>query len=244
MVIDWERERFVIEQRSAAAIANLFRQRIAEGVWPPGARVPSQGALAAELGVGRHVVRSALGRLSDQGLIERGQGRAARVRRHHVQFDLSERTRFSETVKRLGLRGEAELISFRRRRPPATVIKAIGLKQVQPIWTAMLLRRVDGRPFSLGSHYFAPGLAVSGYGDDDFRSITRILADNGHSDYRRRHTIVGARLPTAREAALLMMEQNQPVMMTTGCNVSARGKPLEVSETLFPSELIRFTISH
>jgi len=227
-----------------SVIAARLRDRIMQGDWTAGQPLPSQGAIADEFGVSRHTVRRALSRLSALGLIERAQGTVARVRQPLVQFDLNQKTRFSEFFENLGRHGEAEMLSFRRRRPPGPVVQAMGIGRVETVWTVTLLRRVDGRPFSLASHYFVPGLPVAPFSARDCRSITRILAESGHGDYRRQHTTIGARMPSAREAALLGMRPPRPVITTTGCNVSARGEPLEISETVFPGDFVRFSVRH
>jgi GntR family transcriptional regulator len=72
------RERLVAEnpQRlsaSARAVQSL-RRRLAEGSWSAGDRLPSEPALAAELGVSRVSVRAALAQLESEGLVNRRHG--------------------------------------------------------------------------------------------------------------------------------------------------------------------------
>ncbi len=56
-----------------------LRGQILAGRLEPGAAVPSERALAEELGVGRHAVREALKRLQQAGLVQISQGGATRV---------------------------------------------------------------------------------------------------------------------------------------------------------------------
>ena len=59
-------------------VAELLRERIAGGWYPE--VLPTESALAAELGIDRYLLRLALGALSGEGLIEYRPGmRAARV---------------------------------------------------------------------------------------------------------------------------------------------------------------------
>ena len=53
--------------------------RIATGVWPPGAMLPSETQLGAELGVSQGTARKALMALEAQGLVQRSQGRGTFV---------------------------------------------------------------------------------------------------------------------------------------------------------------------
>lgn len=60
----------------------ILTRRIAEGFWAPGAMIPPEPDLAAELGVSPGTVRKALGGLERRRLIERRQGRGTFVAAH------------------------------------------------------------------------------------------------------------------------------------------------------------------
>jgi GntR family transcriptional regulator len=60
-------------------LADLFRQRIAKGVWPPGHRLPSLDELVREFDVARVTVRQAMELLSREGLVSPQQGRGTFV---------------------------------------------------------------------------------------------------------------------------------------------------------------------
>lgn len=56
-------------------LADVFRQRIARGVWPGGGKMPTIAELEAEFGVSRVTVRQAVQRLSAEGLVSAHRGR-------------------------------------------------------------------------------------------------------------------------------------------------------------------------
>jgi DNA-binding GntR family transcriptional regulator len=56
------------------AIANQLQDRINAGEWPPGTRMPTESALAAEFGVNRLTIRQALAQLRQIGAIDIRQG--------------------------------------------------------------------------------------------------------------------------------------------------------------------------
>ena len=56
-----------------------MRQRIAEGIYLPGSRLPRETDLAEEFGVSRSTVSAALSRLAGEGLISQQQGRRTEV---------------------------------------------------------------------------------------------------------------------------------------------------------------------
>ena len=75
---------FVLNDRPGITLyvqfANFLRQKIANGHWPPGHRLPTVQALAEELGVARITVRQAYAILVSEGLISSERGRGTRVR--------------------------------------------------------------------------------------------------------------------------------------------------------------------
>ena len=66
-------------------VRELLVRRLAEGVWQPGQVLPSEGQLAAELGVSQGTVRKALDALTAERLLVRRQGRGTFVAEHDEQ---------------------------------------------------------------------------------------------------------------------------------------------------------------
>lgn len=74
MHIDHDAEAFPFEQ-----LAEILRQRIADGTYPPGSRIPPLTALEAESGLSPMTVRRAVRLLADQGLVRSRAGRGTFV---------------------------------------------------------------------------------------------------------------------------------------------------------------------
>ncbi len=58
-----------------ATVENAVRRWIEAGEYPPGARLPSERQLAADLNAGRTTVRLVLAKLAAEGLIRSEHGR-------------------------------------------------------------------------------------------------------------------------------------------------------------------------
>lgn len=63
-------------------VRELLVQRIADGKWHAGQPLPSEGEIAAELGVSQGTVRKALDEMAGENLVVRRQGRGTYVARH------------------------------------------------------------------------------------------------------------------------------------------------------------------
>jgi GntR family transcriptional regulator len=65
-----------------AQVREALVRRIADGEWPAGTALPSEFALAAELGVSQGTVRKALDAMAAENLVDRRQGRGTFVPEH------------------------------------------------------------------------------------------------------------------------------------------------------------------
>lgn len=63
----------------ARALTEFIERNIAEGVWPPGAKLPTERDLERRFGVSRNTLRKSLKRLERQGMISRQVGRGSFV---------------------------------------------------------------------------------------------------------------------------------------------------------------------
>lgn len=63
-------------------VKDAFVKRMFDGLWPPGFPLPSEGILAAEIGVSQGTVRKALDELEAENLVVRQQGRGTFVAQH------------------------------------------------------------------------------------------------------------------------------------------------------------------
>ena len=66
----------------------VFVRRISEGAWRPGQALPSEQALARELGVSQGTVRKAMDTLAGENLILRRQGKGSFVAEHTQEHAL------------------------------------------------------------------------------------------------------------------------------------------------------------
>jgi GntR family transcriptional regulator len=85
-------ERGMVGQKADAAspgfrplyrqVKDLLLRRLGDGTWQPGALIPSEQQIAAELGVSQGTVRKALDDMTAERLLTRRQGRGTFVARH------------------------------------------------------------------------------------------------------------------------------------------------------------------
>jgi GntR family phosphonate transport system transcriptional regulator len=234
-----------IERKTGVAlwrqIEQVLTSEIEAGTLEAGSRLPTEPALAERFGVNRHTVRRAVSSLVDRGLVKVEQGRGSFVAEHVLDYFIGPRTRFSDLVHKQNRHPGGALLFARREVADSVIAEALGIAVGAEVHWLETLGEIDGRPISVGSHYFPaerfPDLAEVHQREG---SITRTLTHYGCGDYERRVTKVTARMPSAGDAELLRQGRARPVLVTESINVDADGQPVEYGLARFSAD--RFQI--
>lgn len=224
-------------------IADALATAIHAGDLAPGARLPGETTLAATHGVNRHTVRHAIEDLVRRGLVRVEQGRGSFVAEDVLDYAVSARTRFSETIRRHNREPSGRRLDLSQVPADPTVAAALELAPGDPVIRLRRLGLADGRPITLGTHWFPaarlPGLAAA---LDAAPTISAAFAQVGVSDYRRQTTRVTARLPTIEEANLLQTQRHRPLLVTESLNVDASGAIVEFGTACYPTPRVQIVI--
>lgn len=208
--------------RTTAALAELLDQS------EPGSYLPSEPALAEQLGVSRATLREAMRSFVDRGWVERRQGVGTYVRPRVIEAGLEELVSIERLAERIGLRvsmGEMDLT----REGDQWVIDRVILAENRPV--AYLVDVIDER------------LLTAAELKGKFRgSVLDLILERGHPqlDFSKTEiTAVGAqpeiaeRLKVAPGAVLLCLE---------GKLYDREGKIVDRSQSYFLPETFRFHV--
>ncbi len=126
-----------------------IRQRIQDGVYPPGSTMPTEQELTGQFGVSRITIRRALGALTEEGLIRRERGRGTFV----AGGMYSPRVRASisgliENLMAMGLKTQAELIEFGYVAPPPDIRDMLEVAPDGLVQRSVRVRSYQNMPFS------------------------------------------------------------------------------------------------
>ena len=220
-------------------ISQALHRDISAGGYQPGEKMPTEAMLSKRFGVNRHTVRRAISDLVDRGLVRVEQGRGTFVAEDIVEIVVGERTRFTELMAAQDRTPGTELIRAMELPAEELVAENLKLRAGTKVVLIERLGEADGRPISIGSHYF-PSRRVAGLIDafEKYRSITKALADIGISDYVRLSTRVRSRRATAEEAQLLKVSPATPVLETLAVNCDTDGRRIEFGISRFASNRV------
>ncbi len=232
-------------RRISDSIAGDIERRVLQG----GDRLPTDIELGQRFGCNKHTARRAIAHLEQEGLVRVEWGRGTFVVEGLLEYRLGAQTRFTQNL--LDQRRNPRRKVLRSEEVPAneTVARALKIAVGSPCRLLVLLGEADEVPLSLGHNYFPlkrlPQLAQAIDGlprGGRSASITELLSAVGVTTYRRSHTRIGARLPTAEEAARLRMPRQQPVLETESIDVDAGDRPVTYSKTCFRADRLQFVV--
>ncbi|MEC3982456.1 GntR family transcriptional regulator [Amycolatopsis sp. H20-H5] len=207
-----------------AQLREILRRTV-ERELPPGSPIPSERELAQHYHVSRLTVRSAIGKLVEEGLLARvrGKGTFTATRRMELQLYLMS---FTEDMRRRGLTPTTEVVRTASEVPPAPSAGALGLAAGVPAHRLVRLRRADGVPFAVERGWYhaarTPGLLDL----DLTQSLYSQLSDVYGVRPDQAWQTVWAESADRETARLLGMRTGSPLLVFRRVS-SANGEPVE-----------------
>jgi GntR family transcriptional regulator len=142
-------------------LVRALREEIVSGRWAPGERLASEPDLGKHFSVSRTVVRQALARLEDEGLLHREKGRGTFIAdgRDRSWLLQSSEGFFQDEAVRHGVPVTSEVLRNEVARLPDWAAEALGLPPGSDGPTVVRLRFVEGQVALYTENYLLPELA-------------------------------------------------------------------------------------
>jgi GntR family transcriptional regulator len=148
--------------------AEILRSRIAQNVWKPGDRLPSENQLCEEFGVSSITMRRAVATLVAEGMLVRLQGKGTFVSANHaVVQGPPQLTSFTEDMRARGWKGSARVLALTTERAPERVTTRLGLSPGALVTVLKRVRLADGLPVAIQTAH-VPALLFPGLDSYDF----------------------------------------------------------------------------
>ncbi len=225
------------------AIATSLRSDIAEGLYGPGQKLPTESTLAARFGVNRHTVRHGLAALAEEGLVHTRRGAGVFVTWMPTDYPIGRRVRFHQNLKAAGRTPAKTVLLLETRTGHASERQSLNLSEAAQVHVFEGLSLSDNRPIALFRSVFSaerfPSLLTHLAANP---SVTDALLQCGLSDFTRAATRMNAKLATATQALHLQIAENAPILRTIGINVDPNGIPIEVGRTWFAGDRVTLTL--
>ncbi|NJM98276.1 MAG: phosphonate metabolism transcriptional regulator PhnF [Phormidesmis sp. RL_2_1] len=213
-------------------IADQLRHRIQSQLYAVGDQLPPEAQLSQQFGVNRHTLRQAVALLRQEGLLRAERGRGTFVAAP-IRYAIGQRVRYNEALKAHGHKAEFTLLRAIEVPAEASVAQGLAIAPGAPVALIERLGMADGAPISVGSGHFP----LARFADllspeslnvlEQTHSISQWLRDRYGIDHIRRRTSVSARLVQPRDAKLLQLPLNQPILLAESINVDQQGQVIE-----------------
>jgi len=195
-----------------ARVKQHLMAALAQGRYPPGARMPSEAELVAQFGVSRMTVSRALRELQAEGLVERVQGVGSfAAQLHKVSSTLTIRDLHDEITAR-GHRHSAQVMLCRQEKAPAALAQRLGLAAGSPVFHSLIVHAENGVPLQCEDRYVNPACAPH-YLQQDFSRTTPTHYLFAVTALWRADYAIEADRATTQEAQLLGIAADAPCLV-------------------------------
>ena len=135
-------------------LESLIRRCISSGLLKPGDMLPSEMELCQTFSISRSTVRQAIGRLEEEGLVQRHQGKGSFVAEPKLHRRTENIYSFTAEATAMGLKPSSRLLSFEVLKPGEAVRQLLELAEGTEIYCFTRIRMVDGVPLMLETSYY------------------------------------------------------------------------------------------
>ena len=215
-------------------VEQAILQGIRRGGLAPGAQLPGEHQLAAEIGAHRHTVRRALESLRGRGIVEIRRGSGTFLVEAPVPYRIGRQSRFTTNIRASGRTpGLREVRTVTAGADP-DIAERLHLEDGAEVVLLEMIRTADTLPILIARHAM-PAARFPDFGErfQEYQSITRTFASFGVVDYVRQLTRLSARLPTPTEAEELAQGTATPVLDWASINVDRDGQPINYDASVF-----------
>lgn len=227
------------------SIADTLTREIAQGQYGPGDKLPTESRLAERFGVNRHTVRHALATMVEEGLVFTRRGAGAFIVQRPAEYPIGRRVRYTANLAAAGRIPGRRARLLERRAASAREAEALRIATGDPVQVYEGESLADDQPIALFRSVF-PAARLPDILDHlrATPSVTEALRRSGVPDYLRASTRLCARLADAAQAALLRIEEGDPLLRSDAVNIDLQGVPVEFGRAWFAGARVTLTVQN
>jgi GntR family transcriptional regulator len=224
-----------------AQVESLLRELIRRPEYQKGALLPDEVALAAQLGVSRGTVRSGIGKLVFEGLLERKAGVGTRVTNRHVESGIREWHSFTREMASKGISVQNFRIEYHQAEASKEALQALQIGESKRLWRVDRVRGWDKMPVLHTMSWFHPRLGLKGNELIDQPLYEMIEKTTGVRPHHAREEFI-AISADAQIARQLEVEKGTPLLLRRHTVFDAGNRPFEFAEVRYVSSRFALTL--
>lgn len=219
-------------------LADILRRELSG--YQAGEFLPGEVQLAERFGVNRHTLRRAIDELVFEGSLLRQQGKGTQVLDRPLIYPMGADTAYSQSLSAQGHGVQALLLKRRYCYASREEAQHLGIAEMAPMIELQTLRKLDQQPVSLIRHRYCASHAplLADYNGGSLRQYLR----ERDLPLTRTQSLIGARLPSRDEAALLMMPRHLPALTVFTLSRDRDGRPVELAQSTSRSDRFQYQV--
>lgn len=192
-------------------IKNTIQEKIRNGDWKSGQKLPSENELVDALGVSRMTINRALRELTQEGLINRVHGVGSFIADAPRHASLIELKDIAIEIEQSGKRHSSRVLSLGREKASAEIAMQMQLPAGSPVYRLNAVHRQDDIPIQLESRFVNPDL-MPDFLQQDFARITSTSYLLKQFQPDEMEHIVRAVMPDEAARKMLLIERSEPCL--------------------------------
>ena len=226
-------------------LANIIEDWIESGVILEGKAIPSELELSSRYKISRMTARKAVDQLVIKGLVFRRSGKGTFVSIEKVPYAPYSLRSFAQTMEKSGKKVTTKVLDRRIIQATKQIASNLLIHPNDEVVYLNRLRFVNSTPMAINDAYL-PYPKFSSVLDIDLKhsSLTRIMEDILGETLSYSEDIIEASVANQREAALLDIEINAPVILFYGVSFMQDGTPIRSIKSRYRGDQFRFIISY
>jgi len=225
-------------------LEQLLREKIGDGLWKPGDILPSEAELCSTYEVSRTVVRQALNKLCQNGILYKERGKGTFMAEPKLQEKFIQRTYgFYQEMKGKGLEVESEVLKHELTVPLPRIRVLLKITDEIRVVETTRLRSVSKELIMLTTTYvrsdLCPGLEKE---DLNNRSLYQLLQDKYQLKISYGQRTLEAIAAGKYEANMLKVHRGSPLVYLESVSYLEDGTPIEYFEAWHRGDKCKFAI--
>lgn len=225
------------------SIAQTLHTEIANDVYSPGDKLPTEVELAKRFGVNRHTVRHAVATLVEDGLLRTRRGAGVFVIRQPITHPIPIRAWLQQDIPSIGHVLDKRILQIEERAASEHEAEALRIRKRTGLCVCHGIAFANDAPVALFASQVpiarVPGIVRA---LQEKQTVKQALARCGVSDVRRTLTRLSAKAADATQALKLHVQEGTPLVYAASVNVDVQDRPVEIDRTWFVGDRVTLTL--
>lgn len=220
-------------------IAGILENKIRNGEWQTGQKIPGELALAGEFHVGRSTIRETLNILQQKGMVDKrhGSGTYVKENKQKMENPIMFLSSIGQMIENAGYEAGSIFYSVTHETPDLVVSDRLGLTQQDRIVVMNRERTANGVPVVFSYNIFPEKLVGDIFDEGLKGSIFQLLRDKCGVTIAGADTFIKGVNPNNTWDELALVYLKEPVVLLEQLHVNDEGIPV-----LFSYDYIRTDI--